>query len=188
MPLGLAPVARQDGVALSRSRLILAPLLLVAAGCRDRPPPGPSDAGLVVRPELTLRWGQGLPILPLAPPAPREYAAAAAHWRTATTAFALGAYDDSAQAFMAAADVLSRPDAGPLDQTLRAARCLAYENAASAFEGAAEPTAGVSALALARARDPGCQSSITRVLDRLSTRTGTTAPSAAPVPPAAAAP
>ena len=158
-------------------------LSVVACSVLESSPP--PDAGLVVREDLALRWSQGLPVLPEVPPAPAEYGVAVGQWRTATTAFSIGAYDDAARDFLAVADTLMRPGAGPLDDTLRAGRCIAYENAASALEGARDPSTGVASLGAARTRDPGCRASITRILDRLSVRTSTAALASPPAKAAA---
>jgi hypothetical protein len=161
---------------------------LVITGCAklgEAPPP--PDGGLVVREDLALRWSRGLPLLPEGS-APEAYGVARGQWRTATTAFSIGAYPEAAAGFLMAAETLRRPDAGPLDDALRAGRCLAYENAASALEGAPDPARGMAKLDAARAADPGCRASITRVLDRLAARTRTATTAARPLAPAAPGP
>lgn len=152
----------------------LAPALLLLVACEEAPPPAPPDAGFVVREDLQLRWPGGLPRLPQTATVPASWATAAAQWRTATTAFSVGNYPGATQSFLQVADSLRPGDRQPgIDRSMRAARCMAYENAARAFEGHAEPETGIVALVRARVRDPGCKASISDELDRLASATET---------------
>lgn len=156
----------------------LAPALLLLFGCKEAPPPAPPDGGLVIREDLNLPWQAGLPRLPVTSTVPPSWVSAVGQWKTATAAFSIGAYDDSSRAFLAAADALGAvtPDEG-VTRTMQAGRCMAFENAARAFEGSSDPEGGIVTLVRARVRDQGCRSSLTRAIDRLSstTVTGTTA-------------
>ncbi len=156
---------------------------LIACSSPAPPAPPPPDAGFVVNEDLHLQWQSGLPLLPVTSTVPPSWKRAKTQWRTATTAFSFGAYEASSQQFMDLAQTLSASVGPAIDDTLRTARCMAYENAARAYPGAPNPQEGISALTQARLQDPGCRHSITRALAKLSAETGTTAPAQAPAAP-----
>ncbi len=163
--------------------LVVCAALALGSACTEAPKPVP-DAGLVINPDLHLAWQSGLPLLPRTSTVPAAWRQARLRWQTATTAFSIGAYEDAGRDFMAIADSLKSPGQPAMKDTLRTARCMAYENAGRAYRGVADPEIGLVVLAKARLHDPGCRHSLTLVLDRLTTGTATSAPPA----PAAIAP
>ncbi len=160
--------------------LIVCAALALGPACTEAPKPVP-DAGLVINPDLHLAWQSGLPMLPRTSTVPAAWAEARLRWQTATTAFSIGAYEDAGRDFMAIAHSLKQPSRPGMKDALRAARCMAYENAGRAYRGVADPEIGLVVLAKARLHDPGCQHSLTRVLNRFTAGTATAAP-AAPAP------
>lgn len=144
--------------------------LAACAACADpEPPPPPPDAGLVVRDDLALRWSE-LPLWPAGSVAPAAYATARTQWRTATTAFSYGAYDDAARGFLATAETLRASlDAGAAATIFGVGRCQAYENAAAVLAGTNAPETHRGALEAVV--DPACANS----LARLKTKTATAA-------------
>lgn len=165
-----------------KGHLFAAVLGLALAACTRTPDPVP-DAGLVVIEGLNLAWQSGLPHLPQTSTVPPGWLDAQAQWQTATTAFSIGAYQDAGRGFMRLAEGLHPAEGEALDQTLRAARCMAYENAARAYRGTEARQEGIDKLVKARAQDPGCRYSITRVVGLLATQSATTAQPLAPVAP-----
>lgn len=162
--------------------LVACTALVCGPACTEAPKPVP-DAGLRVLPDLHLAWQSGLPMLPRTSTAPPSWAEARLRWQTATTAFSIGAYQDAGREFMAIAHSLKDPSLPAMKDTLRTARCMAYENAGSAYRGVSDPEIGLVVLAKARLHDPGCRHSLNLVLDRLTTGTATAAPPApAPAP------
>ncbi len=155
----------------------LAAICLVVAGCQCGEAVPTPDAGFVVQPNLKLTWRQGIPLIPHPLPAPPSYQKAIATWHTATVAFSHGNYPVAADRFVAVAALLKTADVGTstpaLDNTRRAARCMAYQNAAVAWQGAAE-TAVEQRLEQAAVDDPACAHSIERALLRLHASTTTT--------------
>lgn len=152
---------------------------LLTGGCLGGPSGDRPDSGFTPKADLELRWRSGLPRLPDTAAPPVRYVRARTLWRTATTSFSRGIYPVAAEQFLRVAEELQAPLDDRHGRIFRAARCMAYENAARAFRGVRDPGAGVDALDRAGAVDPGCAHSIALARAELvaitSSRTSTAA-------------
>lgn len=95
-----------------------------------------------------------------------RYNQALYEWKTATAAFAIGAYDDASVRFMDAAEklIVSRTD--PQTHTFQAGRCMAYENAGVALKGAHHSEEVRARLERMYVGDIGCLHSLRRILGK----------------------
>jgi len=153
--------------------------LLLAAACSDgRPPPEPrfdTNGGLA--------HTMGLPLLIGTATVPPAYAEAERLYRTATTAYAQGKIGPAAEAFLELGYRLkTEPDADHAGAYL-AARCIAYQNAGTAWLRAGQPRAAKALLWAAEARDPDCDHSIAQVFRRVEAALAATSSTARPEAP-----
>ncbi len=144
---------------------LICSLVLGAAACgAGEPPPEPS---------YELRGGlahtMGLPLLIDTATVPPAYAEAERLYRTATTAYARRQVGLAAEAFLELGYRLKTQPEPRQAGAYLAARCVAYQNAGTAWLQAGQPHAARALLWAAEARDPDCGDSIAQVFRRVET-------------------
>ncbi|MEM1024853.1 MAG: hypothetical protein AAGD10_03070 [Myxococcota bacterium] len=129
------------------------------------------DAGPPPEPTYKIRGGLahtlGLPMLIGTSTAPPAYVRARELYRTSTTAFSQGRVGDAAQGFLELGYGLRVAGDPAHAGAYLAARCIAYQNAGTAWLRAGQPLAAKAVLWAAEARDPECDHSIAQVYRRV---------------------
>lgn len=143
--------------------LALLALAFGLAACRGERPADEATSGA----EALLRWRAGLPKLPADAIQPEPWPEARLRWRTATVALTRGDAEAAAKHFLAAAELLDCCADHPHAATVNAGRCMAYENAATAFGVRRDVKGAKTALQPRAERDRGCRASLELALERL---------------------